>query len=520
MGKEGKTSGIGMKIALGILVGIWVTLLVLMLALFVMRLNGYQTVEEWRNREETPVAGRITQTPGQAQDVPKVTSGIEKFPITTVTPEPSPTPTDEPENLPTKTPTPSPTKELTSLELLKVTGKEAIDADIRRQAATFAGDETAELAYEVFQTGVYVSVIFHKVGEFEGETMDVLLPLVYHLETEKQVTGSDLVKESYFAIIKERLQTYVKENFPAAEGTSFITYDEIYQEEDYQKIFLTEETIGFWFEANTLLPAGQKPFSYQVPLEEAEAFFYCYLDGSRNGIPIRELDPEKPMIAITFDDGPDLQKVFQNNNLDMRLVKLFQQYDGRATFFFLGNRLGYNEVDQKDYAPTYGKLAKQIYEAGFEIGSHTHTHTVNFGSGKEEQKELMWWEFNRANETIAAVTGHAPDYARLPGGAVGQLAREFPIPFVNWNKDSVDYEYKATAKGGERIAANMMKKGFQDGDIVLFHSIYQTSYDAVAILLEYLDEQGFQFVTVSELFYYKGVTPEQGVTYRKATGSR
>ena len=329
--------------------------------------------------------------------------------------------------------------------------------------------------------------------------------MVYDLEAEQQIFGSDLIKESYFAVIKERLQTYVAEKFPSAEGTAFITYHEVFKPEDYQKFYMTEDSLVFWFEENTLLPDGQKPFAYTVSLEEAKAFFHYNLDGTKSGIAIRELDPDKPMLAFTFDDGPAYK-----DDVDLKLIELFAQYDGRATFFFVGNRMTGTSTKN---------VVKQVYEAGFEVGSHTYTHTVNFGTtaGEADQPD-MWKEYNKTNMQIASITGHAPDYVRLPGGAVGKLARELPSPFVNWNNDSLDYKYKNDSNGGQKIADQMMAKRYKDGDIILFHSIYQTSYESMVILLEYLDEKGYQFVTLSELFYYKGIKLQDGVIHYDGKG--
>ena len=56
-----------------------------------------------------------------------------------------------------------------------------------------------------------------------------------------------------------------------------------------------------------------------------------------------------------------------------------------------------------------------------------------------------------------------------------------------------------------------------DGDIILLHDRYQNTVDAVLRAVPHLQEQGYVFVTVSELLARKGVTPEPGVTYRRAS---
>lgn len=392
-------------------------------------------------------------------------------------------------------------------ELPEITGDEKIDADIRSKAMEFAGDEKLEMEYETYFVGNYLSIVFYKKTEYEGEITDTLLPLVYNLSTKEQVCVSDMIKESYFAIIKERLQKEAEKRFEDAKETDFITYKEIYRLDDYKKFYLTEDKLVFWFDENSLFEKGHLPFSYEVPLEEAKAFFFFNLDGTRNGIPIRELDADAPMIAFTFDDGPQFVDGDCLDNIDLKLVDLFKQYNGRATFFFVGER-----ISQK-YKSSYAKIPKLIYEEGFEVGSHTYSHTVDFSSDNEDKKEIMWKEFNLTNEIIARTTGHAPDYIRLPGGSIGKWSMEFPMPIINWSIDSIDYREKNKENGAEIILQRILEKNYKDGDIILLHSLYENSYEAVKMLLEVLSEKGYQFVTLSELFYYKGITPENGEIY-------
>ena len=162
-------------------------------------------------------------------------------------------------------------------------GKEAVDVQLREAAARFF-EEGEEECYIDYTTGIFYSIVFQK-----GEQ---ILPLVYDTTTGEQVQGSDLIKETYFAIVKERLQPYVAEQFPETAESAFVSYEETYQPEDYQKFYLTEEQLVFYFEENTLAE-HQPAFSYGVDLTEAKAFFYRDLEGNPTGPVIRKLDPNK-----------------------------------------------------------------------------------------------------------------------------------------------------------------------------------------------------------------------------------
>ena len=131
----------------------------------------------------------------------------------------------------------------------------------------------------------------------------------------------------------------------------------------------------------------------------------------------------------------------------------------------------------------------------------------------------MWSEINATNLSIAKSTGYAPDYVRFPGGSAGKKSLEIPMVIVNWNIDSLDYKYKKQADGAEAIYDRLLTfMERADSGIVLLHSIYQNSYEGAAKFVEYLVQEGYELVTLSELFYYKGVTPEFGAVYQDGNG--
>lgn len=71
------------------------------------------------------------------------------------------------------------------------------------------------------------------------------------------------------------------------------------------------------------------------------------------------------------------------------------------------------------------------------------------------------------------------------------------------------------SKDADKIV-DMIYRQVSDGDIILLHDRYQNTVDAVLRAVPHLQEQGYVFVTVAELLALRGVTPEPGVTYRRA----
>jgi len=296
--------------AIYILLTLWIVLLVFLIGIYVLRLQGYQNFDEWKNRNEgQAVMGDtvVTATPIATPTLVAIPTDIPT-PTSTPTPTVTPTPTSTP--TPTVTPTPTDVLRIASGETISCVGIPEyfsglldIDETIREQVEVFT-TEPEKLIYEGYRVDNFYSAVFRKTEQWNGQETEFLLPLVYDLTTKELVTGSDLIKENYFPIIKERLQTAIVEMFPEFEGTAFTTYSEIYQKEDYQQFYLTEDYLVFYFDEKTLTESEHMPFTYGVELSEAAAFFLFDLDGTKRVPYIRELDPDEKMVALTFDDGP------------------------------------------------------------------------------------------------------------------------------------------------------------------------------------------------------------------------
>ena len=484
--------------SLYILLFTWMILLILLITVVVFRLQGYETFSEWKNRNVNKEQNAtITSTPNDVEVITKKPEYTKEEQITLI-PEPTvmeeqitliPTPT---ETLETKAVDILPLSEeneqivLSQLDKLGFSGQEEIDRQIREKIKEFAkSEETIE--YRSYSVGNYFSIVFRKMGDWNGQNTEFLLPLVYDVTQKIQVTGSDFIKETYFAIIKERLQSVIVEKFPEKANADFVSYEQPYKVNDYEQFYLTNDSLVFYFAETTLTETEHAPFIYETNLKEAEAFLYLKLDGTVNGIAIRKLDPNAKMIALTYDDGPFPK-------LEEKFLQLFDKYDAKVTFFFVGNRI----------TGSYKTMVKQLFDAGHEIASHTFSHP----NMRKSPPEVVWPEVNKTNLVIAEVTGYAPDYIRLPQGYSNDYLKSLPMPIIDWDLDSVDWKDRDKDILNERI-----REKAKDGCIVLLHSIRETTYEATELFLPWLIEQGYEIVTLSELFYYKGVTAENGVKY-------
>lgn len=201
----------------------------------------------------------------------------------------------------------------------------------------------------------------------------------------------------------------------------------------------------------------------------------------------RKIDPSKPMIALTYDDGP--QTAVGNRIMDVML-----KYDQRCTFFLVGDRI-----------PSRAEEVKRMADNGFEIGNHSYSH-VYFNKC---DAAAIRSEVAKCNENIKKYAGTAPAVMRLPGGNKNDtVLANINMPVILWNIDTLDWSTRNAQKTIDAVIGKV-----KDGDIVLMHELYTSTADATEYIVPKLLEQGFQLVTVSELARYKGIALENNKIY-------
>ena len=205
----------------------------------------------------------------------------------------------------------------------------------------------------------------------------------------------------------------------------------------------------------------------------------------------KDLDPDKPMVALTFDDGP-------NGGNTLSIMDSLNKYNGRATFFMAGYKIS----EQPD-------IVKKVSEQGHEVANHSRDHLYADNLSESQQQEQM----ESVNEQVKAITGEYPTLFRCPGNIDGVYYRKSNMPLISWSIDTMDWKTKNSQSTYEAIT-KVFDKGFNlDGDIVLMHDLQDSTPSAVEKICKYLDEKGYQMVTVSELAHYRGVELQGGEIY-------
>ena len=180
-------------------------------------------------------------------------------------------------------------------------------------------------------------------------------------------------------------------------------------------------------------------------------------------------------IALTFDDGPHPKYTEQ-------LLDGLKERNVVATFFVTGEN-----------AENYPEIIRREQEEGHLIGNHTYSHIQLSSRNREAFRE----ELVRTNAVLEEITGEKTSFVRPPYGSWDKsFEKELNMFPVLWNIDPLDW----CSHNAECIAARVVEKA-GDGDIILMHDYYDTSVIAALEVIDALQGEGFQFVTVEELLF-------------------
>lgn len=209
-----------------------------------------------------------------------------------------------------------------------------------------------------------------------------------------------------------------------------------------------------------------------------------------------EIDPSRPMVALTFDDGPSIYTSI--------ILDLLEYHGGRATFCILG----YLAEENKG-------IILRAFNMGSEVIGHSWDHedfTRISGPGIKAQ-------ITQTSDVIEYITGVRPSLYRPPFGAVNSTvvnaSKELGYAIITWSVDSRDWY----SRNADAIYTAIMST-VENGSIVLSHDLHRSTASAMAMVIPELIERGYQLVTVSELFQHKSVVPQAGVVYRTPTLTR
>lgn len=184
--------------------------------------------------------------------------------------------------------------------------------------------------------------------------------------------------------------------------------------------------------------------------------------------------PEFNICALTFDDGP-------HRTVTRRILDILNQHKVVSTYFPVGN-----------VAQRYPDVIRDFVASGHEIGNHSYTHS----DMRPMKLETLRYEVAETNRILRGLGATSilfrPPYGRYSQDLL-QVVREEGSQAVLWNVDTRDWKVRDPDKIVEHVVT-----AAGSGSVLLLHSTYPTTADALPRVISSLREKNCEFVTLSD----------------------
>lgn len=199
---------------------------------------------------------------------------------------------------------------------------------------------------------------------------------------------------------------------------------------------------------------------------------------------------QQKLAALTFDDGPTI-------GITDQVLDILEENDVKASFFLIGQQI----TEETEY------LVKRAYDMGCSIENHSLTHASMPTLSPEEIKA----EIDETTRRIEKITGEKPEFFRPPFIDYDQKMYDaIDLPFI-CAYGCEDWEPSVSA--GERI--KRVLEAARPGYMILLHDMMdnEQTVEAIKTIIPGLKKQGYELVSIRELFRRSGVKPERNVIY-------
>ena len=209
--------------------------------------------------------------------------------------------------------------------------------------------------------------------------------------------------------------------------------------------------------------------------------------------------PKEPAkyLALAFDDGPNL-------TTESAMLDVLEKYDVPATFFLIGSNINDETAENM----------KRAFKMGCELGNHSFTHTMMSHLDETQVKE----EIEATSDMIEKITGKRPVLFRPPYINVKpEMYDWIDLTFIcgkgcnDWMEVfGKDYRFQGILDNAE------------PGAIYLLHDYdgNEATVEALDEAIPILKEQGYTFVTISQMFEKQKHTPDGHTMYNVVPDER
>ena len=208
-----------------------------------------------------------------------------------------------------------------------------------------------------------------------------------------------------------------------------------------------------------------------------------YLGYRARKVPVYSVSTNEKKVALTFDAAWGADKT-------SNIVDILKSNNVGGTFFLVGF-----------WSEKYKDKIKEINDAGLDIGTHSNTHPKMSQLSSNQIKE----ELITSSKLISDITGKPVRFFRPPYGDYNDTllieADKLGLQTIQWNIDSLDW--KGLSK--EQILSRV-KSGLKNGSIILFHNNSDHILEALPLVINYLKQEGYSMVKLSDLVYENNYT--------------
>lgn len=184
------------------------------------------------------------------------------------------------------------------------------------------------------------------------------------------------------------------------------------------------------------------------------------------------------MVALTFDDG-----VF--SGMTEAYLEVLEENNATATFFALGK-----------YVERYPEVAQKVVTSGNELACHSWFHADQTTLTEEERLA----DIALCDEAFVNAVGFVPYLYRVPYGAINDeiraMLKQQHMVSVLWSIDTLDWK----AETAEEVVTAVLDN-VKGGDIILMHENKAVTLEALPLIIQGLQAEGYDVVSVSELLY-------------------
>lgn len=276
----------------------------------------------------------------------------------------------------------------------------------------------------------------------------------------KQKIKSMMLEKYQDCIIVENLEQLLAQDFSNYPYFSF--------DQDNFYFYFPEEKLASDYHEIITISIPQSELSSTISLVSSKQQEETISIGKQQSI----IDPTKPVVALTFDDGP--------SRYTEEILETLRRNEVCATFFVLGNKV-----------EDYQEVLKKSVSYHNELGNHSYNHKWLSRLPINSLKE----QIEKTQQVLQKNLSYQPKYLRPTYGSVNdRIRKNTELKIVLWTVDTKDWKITNVDRIIEKATTNI-----KDGDIILMHDIFERSSQALEKIIPILKEQGFQFVTISEL---------------------